>query len=63
MKNQGFGMFLVFVITIASVTLGFIGNLTGNEELAVIWFLGLNLASGIFVGLYIGNALFGGRND
>ncbi len=63
MKNQGFGMFLVFVIMITSVTSGFIGNLTGNEVLTIAWFLGLNLASGIFVGLYIGDFLFGGRND
>ncbi len=63
MKNQGFGMFLVFVVTIVSITLGFIGNFTDNETLIVAWFLGLNLASGIFVGLYIGDFLFGERNE
>lgn len=63
MKNQSFGMLLVFVITVVSVTLGFIGDFTDNETLVVFWFLGLNIASGIFVGLYIGDFLFGGRND
>ncbi len=56
-------MFLVFVITVVSVALGFIGDFTDNEALIVFWFLGLNLASGIFVGLYISDFLFGGRND
>lgn len=63
MKNQGFGMLLVFVITVVSVTLGFIGDFTDNETLIVIWFLGLNLASSIFVGLYIGDFLFDERNE
>ena len=57
LENSSF-ITIAFIVIASSMILGIIGFATENKVLVTLWFWGLNVGGGIFVGDYLAFMLF-----